>query len=50
VRNAARLYEPVRRLPHMARTLIPFGIAHSPLSYVGGDPLSHLYEAGKVVP
>src|SRR6516164_4339951 len=24
VRNAARLYEPARRLPQMARTLIPF--------------------------
>src|SRR5262245_16211397 len=50
VRNAERLYEPARRLPQMARTLIPFAslIRLSPL--LAGDPLSHPWDAGKAVP
>src|SRR6516165_55060 len=31
VRNAARLYEPARKLPQMARTLIPFASLTHPL-------------------
>ena len=49
VRNAARLYEPARRLPQMASTLIPLAslIRFSP--GLAGDPLSHLDGTGKTV-
>src|ERR1700724_2850207 len=40
VRNAARLYEPVRRLPQIARTLIPFASLIRPLPGCRRPPIA----------
>src|SRR5215472_18200137 len=49
VRSVALLYEPARRLPHMASTEIPFAPLIRFPPGLAGDPLSHLYCMSKAV-